>query len=297
VYVRVTTGAGTSADVPAAQYTYTGGPVVTGLTPSSGPVGGGTTVVITGSGFTGATQVRFGNVQASFSVNSNTQITAVAPAQGAGTVFVRVTTGAGTSGDVSAAQYTYTGGPAISGVAPGSGPATGGTTVVITGSGFSGATAVTFDGVNAASFTVNSNTQITAISPAHAAGSVFIRVTTPGGTSAQVTAAQFVFTGTGTTTSYTLTFRWTLLSWLGIDGITIQAALSGNDGIASTNDISDLVTVIWRYNGVEQKWEGHFPLSANVPGVNQFNTLEFGRSYFFAISRPMNIPWVVVRGP
>ena len=46
----------------------------------------------------------------------------------------------------------------------------GGTEVVITGTGLTGATSVTFDGHNALSFIVDSNTQITARSPAQAAG-------------------------------------------------------------------------------------------------------------------------------
>ncbi|MDX2030385.1 MAG: proprotein convertase P-domain-containing protein [Blastocatellia bacterium] len=51
---------------------------VTGAAPSSGPVG--TSVVITGSGFQGVTAVRFGNVPATFKINSNTEIVATVPA-------------------------------------------------------------------------------------------------------------------------------------------------------------------------------------------------------------------------
>jgi len=58
----------------------------------------------------------------------------------------------------------------------------GGESVVITGVGFTGATAVKFGSTNAASYVVDSDTQITAVAPAHAAGSVGITVVTPGGT-------------------------------------------------------------------------------------------------------------------
>ncbi len=56
------------------------------------------------------------------------------------------------------------------------GPVTGGTTVVITGMGFTGASAVRFGTANAASFVVDNANQITAVSPPHAAGKVNVTV-------------------------------------------------------------------------------------------------------------------------
>ena len=83
-------------------------PVVTGIAPSSGPAAGGTTVTITGTGFTGATAVDFGTVAAtSFVVDSDTQITATSPGESAGAVDVAVTTAGGTSATSSADQFTY----------------------------------------------------------------------------------------------------------------------------------------------------------------------------------------------
>jgi hypothetical protein len=63
------------------------------------------------------------------------------------------------------------------------GPAAGGTTVTITGTSFSGASAVSFGANPAASFTVQSATTIEAVSPAGTAGPVDVTVTTPSGTS------------------------------------------------------------------------------------------------------------------
>ena len=60
----------------------------------------------------------------------------------------------------------------------------GGVSVTITGSGFLGATRVQFGGVDAQSFVVNSDTQITAVTPASSPGTADITVTTPRGTSA-----------------------------------------------------------------------------------------------------------------
>lgn len=71
--------------------------------------------------------------------------------------------------------------------------------MTITGCGFTGALAVSFDGKNA-TFTVNSDTQITATSPAHAAGTVDINVTTPSGTSPSTSADHFTYGSCATVT-------------------------------------------------------------------------------------------------
>ena len=93
-------------------------PTVTGLSPTSGPLAGGTPVTITGTGFTGATAVDFGTTAAtSYTVVSSTDITATSPA-GTGTVDVTVTTPVGTSPTSAADQFTYTAAPAVTGLSP-----------------------------------------------------------------------------------------------------------------------------------------------------------------------------------
>src|SRR5581483_9526491 len=125
-------------------------PIVTGIDPSSGDPAGGTSVVISGSGFSGATDVGFGDADAAdMSVDSDSQITAVSPG-GSGTVDVTVITPAGTSETSAADQFTYVGLPVVSGIDPSSGDPAGGTSVVISGSGFSGATDVGFGDADAA---------------------------------------------------------------------------------------------------------------------------------------------------
>jgi hypothetical protein len=84
--------------------------------------------------------------------------------------------------------------PIISGVSPRKGRATGGTAVSITGTSFTGATAVKFGSTNAPSFTVNSATSITAKSPPATKGIVDITVTTPNGTSPVVRSDRFTYT-------------------------------------------------------------------------------------------------------
>ena len=64
--------------------------------------------------------------------------------------------------------------PTISTINPSQGPTTGGTTVTLTGTGMTGSTAVRFGSTNATSFTLNSATQITAVSPPRAAGAAAV---------------------------------------------------------------------------------------------------------------------------
>jgi DNA-binding beta-propeller fold protein YncE len=168
-------------------------PVVTGITPAYGPITGGAVVTITGSGFTGATNVTFGTTAAtSFTVINDTSITATAPAEIAGTVDVMVTTPNGISATSASDQYTY-GAPAVTGITPAYGPITGGAVVTITGSGFTGATNVTFGTTAATSFTVINDTSITVTVPAEIAGTVDVTVTTPGGTSTISPADKYTY--------------------------------------------------------------------------------------------------------
>nr|WP_307819094.1 IPT/TIG domain-containing protein [Streptomyces sabulosicollis] len=179
VQVTVVTPGGTSNGV-GYSYVAVPAPVLTSVSPGQGPVGGGNTVTLTGTGLTGVTTVTFGSTPASsFTVVSATQITAVAPPGAAGPVQVTVTGPGGTSNGVT---YFYVGVPTLTGVSPATGPASGGTTVTLTGTNLLGATAVRFGAVNATSFTVVSATQITAVAPP-GSGTVQITVVTPGGTS------------------------------------------------------------------------------------------------------------------
>ncbi|MEA2634842.1 MAG: hypothetical protein QOH92_1609, partial [Chloroflexota bacterium] len=171
-----------------------GVPAVSSVAPSGGPLAGGTGVTITGTSFTGATAVSFGTTAAvTFNVASDTQITATSPAGSAGPVDVTVTAVDGSSAIVPADQFTYAAAPAVSSVAPSGGPAAGGTSVAISGTNFTGATAVSF-GSAAASFTVTNDTQISATSPA-GTGLADVTVTTVGGTSATSAADHFTYTG------------------------------------------------------------------------------------------------------
>ena len=86
--------------------------------------------------------------------------------------------------------------PVVSSLEPGSGPVAGGTSVKITGTDFNAASAVKFGSTPATGFTVESDTQITAIAPRNAkVGAVDVTVTTLAGTSPTVRADRFLYEG------------------------------------------------------------------------------------------------------
>lgn len=292
VDVLVTTPSGTSANTAADNFIYTSGPTVTSISPKFGPVEGGTLVTITGSGFTGATSVTFGATSVTPTVVNDTTITATSPARAAGTVDVRVVTPLGTSANTAADDFVYGGGPIITSISPTNGPQAGGNTVTITGTGFTGATSVTF-GATSLTPTVSSDTSISVVAPA-GTGTVDIRVVTPVGTSPNTAADNYTYGSI--TTTFTLYFRWTLLVWNGANGASIASALSGQETPPNpaTNDVSGIVTAIFKYNNAQQRFEGYFPGSANVPGANDFTTFVQGEAYWFAINSSSGASWTVL---
>ena len=216
VDVTVQTPAGTSATSPADQYVYASAPTVTSVSPPFGPLVGGNTVTVNGTGFDPAgvvaTQVSVGatNITAMcsgtptspcFSVASDSQITVEDfPGGTAASVDVTVTAVGGTSATSGADKYTYVPPPAVTSVAPSTGPTGGGNTIVVTGTTFESGGEFTTTSVlvgthnvtvspcpgtpTAPCFTVNNATQLTIQDiPPHAVGAVDIVVTTPEGTS------------------------------------------------------------------------------------------------------------------
>ena len=149
-----------------------GGSAIASFSPTSGPAG--TTVTITGNNLTGATNVSFGGVPAaSFSVVNSTTISAIVGTGATGNVSV-ITPGGTTVLD----GFTFIPAPTITSFTPTNNGS--GSSITIVGTNFTGATAVSFGGTPAASFTVNSSTSITAVLGNGASGD--ITVATPGGT-------------------------------------------------------------------------------------------------------------------
>jgi len=175
ITVETTSGAVISADT----FTVIGAPVITAFAPASGQAG--LEVTITGSNFINVNGAKFNgtNVPASdYTVVSATQVKTKVPA-GASTGKITVSTTAGTA--TAATDFTILVAPIITSFSPALGSPGG--AITITGTGFTGATAVKFNGtdVGASNFTVNSATQITAKVPGGATSGK-ITVTNPQGT-------------------------------------------------------------------------------------------------------------------
>lgn len=178
-------------------------PVITSVTPSSGPAAGGTTLHAIGTGFTGTTGATLGGTAVtSFTVVDDTHLTVVAEVHAAGLVNLVVTNGTGPS-TTGTGVYTYVAAPVITSVTPATGGEPGGVTVALVGTGFTGATSVTFNGIPAESFSVTDATDITAVSPPDVAGVHDIVVTTVGGSSTISSSDHFTDEGTYTEPSST----------------------------------------------------------------------------------------------
>jgi hypothetical protein len=171
----------------AEQITHVLAPTITNINPNSGPFEGGNVVTITGINFVSGVQVFFaGQLATAISVLSSTMLTVVVPGvTPSATPLVVDVVVQNPNGQQSTFVngYTYSAAPipTISSVIPDEGSVSGGTNVMITGTGFTDATMVTFGGIPA-TFVVISDTEINVITPGGPTeGPVDVVVTTPGG--------------------------------------------------------------------------------------------------------------------
>lgn len=98
------------------------------------------------------------------------------------------------------------------------------------------------------------------------------------------------------THSYSLSFRWSLITWIGADAISVNDAITGTGDAGKNpggNDISASVTAIYGWDAAAQQWLGFFPSGVNVPGANDLTSLSTGDAYWIAITGPSSVTWTI----
>ncbi|MGF2410952.1 FG-GAP-like repeat-containing protein [Ferruginibacter sp.] len=210
-YIKIITPTGRDS-MPG--FTYIPAPSITSFTPTAAAAG--TTVTITGTNFTNVSTVKFAGIAAtSFTTVSPTTITAIVPSGTSGAVTV--TTPGGT-----ATMPGFISLPTITSFTPNKG--TQGTILNITGTSFTGTTAVTVGGIGVSSFTVNSSISISAIVGTGGTGNV--TVTKPGGVSS---LPSFTWFPTPVITLFSPTS--------GPTGTSVTITGSGFDAVPSNNTV------------------------------------------------------------
>ena len=168
-------------------------PAVLSISPNQGRTAGGTSVIITGTGFQPGATAFFGHPPSStpltaVNVVSSTTITATTAARAAGVVEVVVANPDQQSSSLFGA-FTYRPDPTVTSVGPASGSHLGGTPITITGTGFVAPATVTLGGAAVTGVTVASPTSITATTAAHLPGAVDAVFSSPGGLTGTLASA------------------------------------------------------------------------------------------------------------
>ena len=140
----VTPGGTSSTSGTGNDYRYFDIPSVTSISPTSGPLTGGTVITINGLNLDGATKVTIGTTEVTtFASLTDTTLVFASPARAAGEAHITVTTPGGTSTATSADLFTYVSRATVTSLSRTTAPLSG-ATLTITGTNFTGATAVNF---------------------------------------------------------------------------------------------------------------------------------------------------------
>ena len=160
-------------------FTYYDELIVTGIAPKEGPLAGGNEVTLNGQGFTNDVEVLFGSFSSpKVTFVSSKQLKAIVP-RGSMADLVDITVYNKNGVAYARRTYQYFADLRLTGVAPLTGPLAGGTPVTLTGTGFTGLTAVKFGANDGTALTVVSDTSATVVSPGGAAGAVDLTLTSP----------------------------------------------------------------------------------------------------------------------
>jgi hypothetical protein len=173
-YVTVTNGIGINTTGTQSRFTYVSGiATVTGITPTTGGLNGGTSVFIAGTNMLGASNVKFGTQNASsFNISDNNLIIAQSPSTStSGARDITIVNPIGTSVINANDVFTYVTVPFIATVSPSSSYSPS-QTITVSGNNFVGVTGIQFININnpssiinATTYTVNNTGQITVVAP------------------------------------------------------------------------------------------------------------------------------------
>ena len=223
-------------------------PSVRDLAPKSGGTGGGTRVLLVGSGFTHVTAVRFGATPGTaLHLESAGRLWITTPRHAAGLVDAQVVTTHGTSAGHPSDRFTYVAPPTVRTLVAPSGPIAGGNRVVVAGSSFRDVTRVMFGGVAGTDIHVSTPTILRITAPPHPAGVVDVRVTTAVGTSAVGTADHYTYVAPPTVTAMNHTSGpeagGTRILVVGTDFTNVTAVMFGT--VPGTALHSESATRLW----------------------------------------------------
>ncbi|MBV8194741.1 MAG: IPT/TIG domain-containing protein, partial [Candidatus Dormibacteraeota bacterium] len=235
---------GVSATTSADQFAYESPPTLTSVAPNSGSKYGGTSVTISGANFTSGTSVSFGGLYAQVTVESSTTLLATSPDYYDAyywyyysyprTVGISVTTPGGSTAASSSDQFTFENPPAVWSVSPDAGAA--GTSVTLTGYGFTTGASVRFGGTAATNVVVSSSSSLTASAPA-GSGTQSVTVTDANGVSPNQNSVIFAYAAPTVTSVGGASGPTAGGNWVDIDGNNFVPDSSVSFGGVQSTDV------------------------------------------------------------
>lgn len=201
--VVVNTYSGVGSVTSAGAFRYVAVPTITSVTPTGGPVAGGTTVTIKGTNLTNTTSVTFGSTPAtSISNVSPTQITAVAPAHASTSTAISIETYDGIGTATLSSAYSFVSLPVITSLSTSTGLTAGGTVVTVTGANLANTSSVTVGGTAATNIVNVSGPSVRFTTPSGVSGQRDVVLTTTyGGSTTSTNAFRYIEAPTISTVS------------------------------------------------------------------------------------------------
>jgi len=243
-------------------------PVITTLSPASGPIDGGTRVTIFGSGFQAPVQVFFASAEAQVLNTTFNQIIVISPAgrdtnpdgsgPATGPIPVKVINIGSSTNATLASAFRYTPKMQITAAGPTQGPFTGGTRVTIDGIGFNDPVAVSIGGVAAQPIKV-SGTQIIAVT-------LPLQLTSCGGVSGPISVTNVDNGDSATATGITFTYQTPNPTIVNVNPATVAA------GGSTTVSVFEALPGVNKFTVGDKSL---FPTST-VPTPNGVDTIAFG---------------------